>query len=339
MSKKKIDRKKKISLCRKSFLFFIGVFFVVIPIIFMGCSASKETHLADTQPASINNNLRKIRQSYNVSRVTLVKTTTNALNQSAQGGAAYGKYLFQFSNYMQQVYVLDLETNEILEIQTFLQANNQYHCNNANFGTQLYEDTGFPLLYVSMENKDQHKALVFAVSQNKNDFIFELVQTIVYPSNKDAGMYYQNCIIDGENGCIFIEGYSVESWKSDANGNKLIIKQYKLPALSDGEIVELSLNDVISTRFWGFAYATQGVFIREGKLYQIFGGECDGILRILDIENAVYQEYNLNLLGLEEEPESICYFNGEYYITTVYENVLKFTISNTLFPNSLFWYK
>ena len=125
---------------------------------------------------------------------------------SAQGGAIYGDYLFQFTDTMSDISVYDMKTGDKV-FSTALEAVPTYHCNNVNFGvTKMFDGDLFPLLYVSMENINEHKALVYRITKSADRFFFNVVQTITYPEPTAFENYYPNCIIDGENGFLYLTG-------------------------------------------------------------------------------------------------------------------------------------
>lgn len=264
---------------------------------------------------------------FKFSQAELISSSTNTLGAYAQGGAIWDKYLFQFCDKLERIYIKDLSTNTVVDTHEFAEKHSQYHCNAVTFGTTVYSGYDLPLLYVSMENSAQHKALVYGVTKSGNNFDFELVQTIVYPDNASAGTYYQNCFIDGENGYIYIGGYAIEKWSSNPNDtNFIILKRYALPTLDDGEIYYLDASDALATGTLPFEVATQGGFIKDGLLYQVFGvNSPQRKLKIVDLDTfTILYEFNLDIIGITAEPENVSYYNGYLYVTDVNDRLFRF---------------
>ena len=251
---------------------------------------------------------------------------THPVDQSYQGAAAYGKYFFQFSDHMENVGVYDIEQGSLLCVQSW-EMNKLYHCNNVNFGVKKYDESDeFPLLYVSMENIDAHCALVMRVSRSGNDFTFTKVQAIVYPDPRESGVYYPNCMIDGDNDRVYIMGYTQYSYKK-AKNNYIRVTEFVLPDCRLAT-AELKTEDALSSFEIDSVTATQGGLIRNGKIYQVYGFKNDITFRILDLsEKRFTSVVNLPKNKFKREPEGLAEYNGDFYCADVSGAVYKFSLT------------
>ena len=250
---------------------------------------------------------------------------THALSNSCQGAAVYGSYLFQAVDKQQGIAVYDLSSNTLLDTVT-MTAVNTYHCNNMSFGCEKYA-TGdeFPLLYVSMENAAEHKAVVFRIIKSGNDFTFTKVQTVTYPANSELSMHYQNCVVDAANGLLYVEGYTENSYTQSAT-NKICVARFRLPALAEGDVA-LHAADAEEYFFVDSLTATQGAVVKNGRIVQVFGFANGGVLRVTDpATGKVLRTVSLVSLGITAEPEGLGVYGDGYILTTVTKEVWYLTI-------------
>ena len=256
-----------------------------------------------------------------------VFSESHKVSRSYQGAAAYGKYFFQFSDHMENVGVYDLEEKKLLGV-TPLQMNELYHCNNANFGKAFWsEQDEFPLLYVSMENIDAHCALVFRVRKGNEGFSFTQVQTIVYPDPRMCGTYYPNCVVDGENDCIYVMGYTRNSYNKEKK-NFIRIKKFSIPDAKT-ERVELKEEEALDVFDVESVTATQGAVIKDGHIYQAYGFEGNSFFKILDPRvHAFTATVRLPKHKFKSEPECLVYYNGNFYCADVTGAVYKFSVKD-----------
>lgn len=245
----------------------------------------------------------------------------NDEKKSVQGAAAYGNYLFQFFDHMPRVAVVNLQSKEIVQ-DLAMKETTTYHCNNANFGSERFDAADeFPLLYVSMENKAEHKCLVYRVTGEAGSFALSLVQTIIYPEVTEIPLYYPNAIIDSENGYLWLTGYEQENWHA-AEGNKTKYLKFRLPKLADGDVT-LKAADAIERYEYTAMTATQGAICRGGKIYQMYDvGPPSAYLRVFN-GGKLESEVKLHECGLPVEPENIFWYDGHLYYTTVRRDIYK----------------
>lgn len=236
---------------------------------------------------------------------------------SVNGSAVYGDYLFTAKDKMDKIAITNMKTKTSVQVIS-MTAVNSYHCNNINFGNEKYDiDDPFPLLYVSMENASEHKAVVLRITESGGTYSATEVQTITYPDNATAGMYYQNCYVDAENSYLYISGASLNSFVK-GNGNKLVFKKYNLPLLSAGN-VQLTNADVLSSFEMEMITSPQGGFILGNKLIQSFGygSGTDQTKHICMIDlnlGGLATDIRLDKYGITKEQESVFMWDGGLYM-------------------------
>ena len=259
-------------------------------------------------------------ESVNVNRaITCEKYMTISTESSngRQGATVYGKYLFVAYNKLPMISVYDFETRAHVGNILFTPVDT-YHCNNINFGNEKYDAAdAFPLLYVSQEDADEHKCLVFRITESEGVFSATLAQTITYPAPADAGMYYPNCFIDTINSLIYLEGYTQSSY-SAGETRKLRITGYDLPKLAAGDITLDTANAIQTFTVNALPTSCQGGFVIGDKIMQIFGNPNRAVEIYLgqislSSERWVTQAI-LNGIGITEEPESVFLYDGHLYV-------------------------
>ena len=232
-----------------------------------------------------------------------------------QGAVAYGRYLFQAYIAGKYIDVVDLTTNtRIATLTTNISFDFiKYHGNVLSFGPEIPAGSNFPYLYYSCENNDIPRILVFKINSPlsvppTDTWNGELVQTIYLPksdggdsqgesvgSNDSFTHYFQNGCVDAENKCIWVSGYTVNSYKYGTNNNQLVYRKYNLPDVG-GSAVYLSHQDVQSSFTLPFKKGTQGMVIKNNILYQCFGYDAgdlyDEFLDGIDLsKNSIIHSY------------------------------------------------
>ena len=224
--------------------------------------------------------------------------------------------------------IYDMETKEHIYNITMTPVST-YHCNNINFGSEKYDQNDdFPLLYISMENVDEHKCLVYRIQESSGIFSATLVQTITYPTPSVVSMYYPNCVLDNINKLFYIIGYTQNSYVA-ANNNYLKICAYNMPSLSEGNVL-LDIADALYTFEVRSLTATQGCFVYGGNIIQVYG------LPVVDVNMYIGQIstaskrfttlIDLNEIKLPYEPESIFMYKNNIYVLFVNRQIYKFYI-------------
>lgn len=264
-----------------------------------------------------------------------------------QGVATYGKYLFQAYIAGKYIDVVDLTTNtRIATLTTDISFNfTKYHGNVLSFGSEIPAGSNFPYLYYSCENNDIPRILVFEINSPlsappANTWNGKLVQTIYLPKSEGGDSqgesvgvnysfthYFQNGCVDAENKCIWVSGYTVNSYKYSTNNNQLVYRKYNLPDVG-GSIVYLSYKDIQNSFTLPFKKGTQGMVIKNNILYQCFGYDADDLydefLDGIDLsKKSIIHSYKFpkeQLKDLGEELESpYIYLNNLYLSATCYK--------------------
>ena len=265
-----------------------------------------------------------------------------------QGAAAYGKYLFQAYIAGKYIDVIDLTTNtRIATLTTDVPTNfTAYHGNVLSFGPYIPAGSNFPYLYYSCEDNNSPKILAFKINSPlstpaSSTWTCELVQTTYLPEcdggnpqSEEIGYkpefqhYFQNGCVDAENKCIWVSGYTVNSYKDSSNDNKLVYRKYNLHNNFDIKEVYYSFNDVKDSFTLPFKKSTQGMVIKNNILYQCFGYDAtdayDEFLDGIDLsKKSIIHSYQFpkeQLKDLGEELESpYIYLNNLYLSATCYK--------------------
>ena len=253
-------------------------------------------------------------------------TISNETSNARQGATIYGKYLFVAYNKMPMISVYDFDTKTLVNNISFTPVNT-YHCNNMNFGVEKYDSADdFPLLYVSQENENEHKCLVFRITVSNDEFSATLVQTITYPVPSTVGQYYQNCFIDTINNLMFIEGYTQNSY-STGDLREFRIMGYHLPKLSEGDVTLEASEAVQNFTMAATKTSTQGGFVSGDKIVQVFGKpETTPEIYLAQISLTAERfvtMIELNDIGITNEPESVFVYKGHLYIFMVNRDIYK----------------
>lgn len=319
-----------------------------------------ETSLTKVSTLNTGSNLDDFGKTMKVNNIAKFEQIDNYNNGLyVQGAACYGKYLFQAYIGGKLIDIIDLETNQKQSLLTInIDVNTQaYHGNVLSFGKDIAPGSNFPYLYYSCENNSKPQILVMKITSSNadsNQWTGELVQTIYLPEcnggNSQNGSidisttfkhYYQNGCIDAENNCIWVSGYTMESFNNNVgayDNNKLIYKKYELPSVSEKKVY-FSYNNVLDSFILPFKKGTQGMVIRNNKLYQCFGYDnkdvYDEFLDCIDLSTKQifhsYQFPKTQLAGLGEELESPYIYKNNLYLSATVNSWRYYTLWNISF--------
>lgn len=323
-------------------------------------TSKNKTSLAKGRTLNTGSNLDDFGKTMKVNNIAKFEQIDNYNNGLyVQGAACYGKYLFQAYIGGKFIDIIDLETNQKQALLTInIDVNTQaYHGNVLSFGKDIAPDSNFPYLYYSCENNSKPQILVIKITSSNadsNQWTGELVQTIYLPEcnggNSQNGStdiyttfkhYYQNGCIDVENNCIWVSGYTMESYTNNIgayDNNKLIYRKYELPSVSEKKVY-LSYNNVLDSFSLPFKKGTQGMVIRNNKLYQCFGYDnkdvYDEFLDCIDLSTKQlfhsYQFPKTQLAGLGEELESPYIYKNNLYLSATVNSWRYYTLWNISF--------
>lgn len=314
-----------------------------------------KTSLSKVSTLNTGSNLDDFGKTMEVTNIAKFEQIDNYNNGLyVQGAVCYGKYLFQAYIGGKFIDIIDLETNQkqallIINIDVNTRA---YHGNVLSFGKDIAPDSNFPYLYYSCENNSNPQILVIKITSSNadsNQWTGELVQTIYLPESNGGNSqngstdisttfkhYYQNGCIDTENNCIWVSGYTMESFNSNIgayDNNKLIYRKYELPSVSEKKVY-FSYNNVLDSFILPFKKGTQGMVIRNNKLYQCFGYDKGDVYdEFLDCINLStkqifhsYQFPKTQLAGLGEELESPYIYKNNLYLSATVNSWRYYTL-------------
>ena len=243
---------------------------------------------------------------------TKIANSIDTINVAAQGGTNYGRYYVQTITGGENFYLYDLQTNQLIATIPFIgDSISQYKNNNANFSTEFYTvgDT-LPLLYVS--SAYDFAIHVFRIYNDDGIWKASVVQKISYPTiNNGAGYYSCNMMLDTANGYLYLN--PINKQYTELTGNGMHFFKFNMPSLIDGNI-ELTVNDAIDHYYVAdYIHAPQGGLIIGNYLYQLHG-VGNAFLRVFDLTQHCYvKTYKLSDFGYNDEPESLGYYNGDFY--------------------------
>lgn len=314
-----------------------------------------KTSLSKVSTLNTGSNLDDFGKTMEVTNIAKFEQIDNYNNGLyVQGAVCYGKYLFQAYIGGKFIDIIDLETNQkqallIINIDVNTRA---YHGNVLSFGKDIAPGSNFPYLYYSCENNNNPQILVIKITSSNadsNQWTGELVQTIYLPKSNGGNSqngstdisttfkhYYQNGCIDTENNCIWVSGYTMESFNSNIgayDNNKLIYRKYELPSVSEKKVY-FSYNNVLDSFILPFKKGTQGMVIRNNKLYQCFGYDkgdvYDEFLDCIDLSTKQifhsYQFPKTQLAGLGEELESPYIYKNNLYLSATVNSWRYYTL-------------
>ena len=314
-----------------------------------------KTSLSKVSTLNTGSNLDDFGKTMEVTNIAKFEQIDNYNNGLyVQGAVCYGKYLFQAYIGGKFIDIIDLETNQKQALLTInIDVNTRaYHGNVLSFGKDIAPGSNFPYLYYSCENNSNPQILVIKITSSNadsNQWTGELVQTIYLPESNGGNSqngstdisttfkhYYQNGCIDTENNCIWVSGYTMESFNSNIgayDNNKLIYKKYELPSVSEKKVY-FSYNNVLDSFILPFKKGTQGMVIRNNKLYQCFGYDKGDVYdEFLDCINLStkqifhsYQFPKTQLAGLGEELESPYIYKNNLYLSATVNSWRYYTL-------------
>lgn len=245
------------------------------------------------------------------SKVTVDGASTNVYTQ---GGAAYGRYLYQFCTYLTYIYVWDMETETLIQtINNVASLEPDNHAGNGGFGLEKYnESDNVPVLYIG--SMDEKKIYGYRLAGAMGSQTFSKVITITI----DTDMYITNIATDTENNRFVVFGYKINSW-SERTGNESVIGVCDIPPVASGNCT-VTLKNVFHIPY---IYAQQGAFVRGGKLYLTWGNTADtngGGLIVVDLARRdVVSSVWFGAIG-NFEPEACVWYNQTMYVTTQFTN-------------------
>lgn len=262
--------------------------------------------------------------------------TKTGNNTSIQGMDIYNDRMFILEN-KGECHVYDFTTKSPNPVGSFFleSAQKDNHSNCVNFGIEKTPGSEFPLLYVSVGKMNvpiEWTCFVEGIHFDGHNYSSKLYQTITLDTSgfKEAGytpLWGCPCwLVDKVTGELWVFSAirrTLVGTTQDPKLNKYIATKFRLPKLSDGEKIILTVKDVEKQVLFDFdAYITQGGCIYDGKIYYSFGFKIDkhpetpAQIRVYDTRTGKICD-SLDLTGIiPEEPEDICIYNNTVYVNT-----------------------
>lgn len=237
---------------------------------------------------------------------------------SRQGADVYNGHCFFLGVNHTVLEVLDIEKKEIISNVALDALNSSFHCNNVDFSSFFYSvDDEYPLLYSSHQGRAARCILVERIRKEAGSYSLSLIQTIFLPIGEEKPLQYTpDAIVDKDNGFLYVYTGNTRPITD------MFIYKFRLPQIQEGEVVELSMTDLLDcwTITGNPAYYKQGGTIKDDVLYLVEGvpgWNSDNILRIIDFKKNVYKLVNLtDLFNSTWEPEDVFFYENKLFVTS-----------------------
>lgn len=241
-----------------------------------------------------------------------VKVLTT-MRASMQGMAAYGNLIVRLANGSTH-YVYSIAANGgLTQLASF--SLNVGHGNSAQFAPVLYAGQDFPYLYVATLSK---QCKVLSIS---SAYAVSIVQTITIDGSLVAAGLDDNTQI-GDDGYMW-------TMYQEADGRYTFLKFRKV-AVAEGDVT-LTSADVLdrwtTDEVYPYSsYVWQGMKIKEGKIWLVYGETGSGQERGITIYDTATHAHSATLdmsAAINEELEDCDMWNGCLLLATYSANVCK----------------
>lgn len=209
------------------------------------------------------------------------------------------------------------------------------HANNAEFGIEKKRGASFPLLYISngkVGSDIEWTCFVESIKRCGKKFSSELVQTIKLDISGFAGKGYEpifgspSWLIDRERKALWVFSAHQRTTPAvtlRAEDNFYIAYQFRIPALSEGAEVTLTVDDLVKQVIFPYeTWFTQAGCMYDGKIFYCFGvGVIDPVgrpsrIRVYDTDTGtICAKYNLDE-EIPYEMEDLAIRDGWLYVNT-----------------------
>ena len=256
--------------------------------------------------------------------------------RAQQGMEIWKRYIFSLED-SGHVNVYDFKKANPVPIGDFELASSgpDNHANNAEFGIEKKRGASFPLLYISngkVGSDIEWKCFVESIKRCGRKFSSELVQTITLDVSGFAAAGHE--VIFGAPSWLIDRGRK-ELWVFSAyqrttpkvtlkaEDNHYIAYKFRIPALSEGPEVTLTVDDLLAEVVFPFeTWFTQAGCMLDGKIFYCFGvGKIDpdqrpSRIRVYDTDTGtIAAKYNLNE-EIPYEMEDLVIRDGWIYVNT-----------------------
>ena len=209
------------------------------------------------------------------------------------------------------------------------------HANNAEFGIEKKRGASFPLLYISngkVGSDIEWTCFVESIKRCGKKFSSELVQTIKLDISGFAEKGYEpifgapSWLIDRERKALWVFSAHQRTTPAvtlRAEDNFYIAYQFRIPALSEGSEVILTVDDLVKQVLFPYeTWFTQAGCMLDGKIFYCFGvGVIDPVgrpsrIRVYDTDSGtICAKYNLDE-EIPYEMEDLAIRDGWIYVNT-----------------------
>lgn len=209
------------------------------------------------------------------------------------------------------------------------------HANNAEFGIEKKRGASFPLLYISngkVGSDIEWTCFVESIKRCGKKFSSELVQTIKLDISGFAEKGYEpifgapSWLIDRERKALWVFSAHQRTTPAvtlRAEDNFYIAYQFRIPALSEGAEVTLTVDDLVKQVIFPYeTWFTQAGCMYDGKIFYCFGvGVIDPVgrpsrIRVYDTDTGtICAKYNLDE-EIPYEMEDLAIRDGWLYVNT-----------------------
>ncbi len=256
--------------------------------------------------------------------------------RAQQGLEMYKRYIFSLED-GGHVNVYDFKNADGKPIAGFELASScpDNHANNAEFGVEKKRGASFPLMYISIGKPGSDldwTCFVESITRRGKRFSSELVQTITLDISGFAAKGYEpvfgapSWLIDSERKALWV--FSAHQRTTPkvtlrAEDNFYIAYRFRIPALSEGASVTLTVDDLQQQVIFPFeTWFTQAGCMYDGKIFYCFGvGKLDpenrpSRIRVYDTDSGtIIAKYNLNE-EIPYEMEDLVIRDGWIYVNT-----------------------
>lgn len=231
--------------------------------------------------------------------------------KSAQGMAIWedNAYLFNDGGHCR---VLNLESGIVQREFDLSSAKNSTHVNAACFGNGFYESSQIPVIYIT-EYNFPYRCFVECIGDSLN----MLVQTI-QARKFGKPQFVQSWIVDAKHNFLYAIA-RVPGSKENKDSDKVLISKYRLPLLSEGDVVYLDEDKCLDSFYVRFASGTQGGSIRGKYMYLPTGLQesargrynAERVLQVIDLERKILvKRIDLTYVSTNE-PEDIDFYKDK----------------------------
>lgn len=249
-----------------------------------------------------------------------------------QDGAMYGGYLFRFDG-SGLVSVTDLSDYSLVNTH-FADGMEKYkpHGNSVFFGSEMCGK--FPLLYSnvynSYNNANEGICLVYKITDDLKTILVQVIkigfvdkEDVWRSKDKNDVRPYGNFAYDKESGLMY--AFTMRDGDRTAR-----FFEFKMPKLSDGEVVTINYKDVTNQFDTPYIDFMQGAICHKGYIYSLEGFNAVNAqkpkLKVIDVKGEkMAMDIDLTKHGLIFEMELVEVYNDTLYLSDCWGNTFTAT--------------